>query len=106
MTATTELLPNYLDVTRLAIASFLARYRERPLKHRTSRPTSDGVSTTTSRCCVSRAANSRCTSGRWRAVGAPPRPLPVASAQSPLSSRPTRQINPQQQPLPGELTRH
>ena len=28
MTTTTELLPNYLDVTRLAIASFLARYRE------------------------------------------------------------------------------
>jgi hypothetical protein len=25
MTATTELLPSYLDVTRLAIASFLAR---------------------------------------------------------------------------------
>lgn len=28
MTSTTELLPNYLDVTRLAIASFLARYRD------------------------------------------------------------------------------
>ncbi|HEU5034494.1 MAG TPA: site-specific integrase [Mycobacteriales bacterium] len=28
MTSTTELLPSYLDVTRLAIASFLARYRE------------------------------------------------------------------------------
>ena len=28
MTTTTELLPNYLNVTRLAIASFLARYRE------------------------------------------------------------------------------
>ena len=28
MTTTTELLPSYLDVTRLAIASFLARYRE------------------------------------------------------------------------------
>ena len=28
MTATTELLPSYVDVTRLAIASFLARYRE------------------------------------------------------------------------------
>jgi len=26
--STTELLPGYLDVTRLAIASFLARYRE------------------------------------------------------------------------------
>jgi hypothetical protein len=28
MTTTTELAPNYLDVTRVAIASFLARYRE------------------------------------------------------------------------------
>lgn len=28
MTATTELLPSYIDVTRLAVASFLARYRE------------------------------------------------------------------------------
>ena len=28
MTTTSELLPNYLDVTRLAIASFLARYRQ------------------------------------------------------------------------------
>lgn len=28
MTTTTELLPSHLDVTRLAIASFLARYRE------------------------------------------------------------------------------
>lgn len=28
MTTTTELLPSYLDVTRLATASFLARYRE------------------------------------------------------------------------------
>ena len=28
MTTTTELLPCYLDITRLAIASFLARYRE------------------------------------------------------------------------------
>jgi hypothetical protein len=27
-TATTDVLPNYLDVTRLALASFLARYRE------------------------------------------------------------------------------
>jgi site-specific recombinase XerD len=28
VTATTELLPSYLDVTKLAVASFLARYRE------------------------------------------------------------------------------
>lgn len=28
MTTATELLPSYLDVTRLAIASFLARYCE------------------------------------------------------------------------------
>jgi len=28
MTTTTELVPGYLDVTRLAVASFLARYRE------------------------------------------------------------------------------
>lgn len=27
-TATTELVPSYLDVTRLAVGSFLARYRE------------------------------------------------------------------------------
>ena len=28
MRTTTELLPSYLDVTKLAVASFLARYRE------------------------------------------------------------------------------
>ena len=28
MTTTTELVPSYLDVTRLAVGSFLARYRE------------------------------------------------------------------------------
>jgi hypothetical protein len=28
MTAATDLLPSYRDVTRLAIASFLVRYRE------------------------------------------------------------------------------
>ncbi len=28
MTTTAELLPSYLDMTRLAIASFLGRYRE------------------------------------------------------------------------------
>jgi hypothetical protein len=27
-TTTTELVPSYLDVTRLAVGSFLARYRE------------------------------------------------------------------------------
>ena len=29
-TATTELVPSYLDVTRLAVGSFLAHYRSRP----------------------------------------------------------------------------
>ena len=28
-TTTSELVPGYLDVTRLAVTSFLARYRER-----------------------------------------------------------------------------
>ncbi len=31
MTTTTELVPSYLDVTRLAVGSFLARYRESTL---------------------------------------------------------------------------
>ena len=31
MTTRTELLPSYLDVTKLAVASFLARYRESTL---------------------------------------------------------------------------
>ena len=30
-TVTTDLVPSYLDVTRLAVGSFLARYREPPL---------------------------------------------------------------------------
>ncbi len=51
-TTTTQLLPRYLDVTPLAIASFLARYRGPTLTaYRTSRRSSPGASSMTWRSC-------------------------------------------------------
>jgi hypothetical protein len=77
MTSTTtrsELVPGYPDVTRLAVASFLARYREPTLTAtpRSSRRFSVGARPTTGRCCGSPRASLRCTCLTSKVAGTRP----------------------------------
>ena len=63
MTTTTELVPGYLDVTKLAVGSFLARYREPTLTAYTQdlRVFLGWCQTHDRQPCGSPAASSRCT---------------------------------------------
>ncbi len=100
-TTTTELVPGYLDVTRLAVVSFLARYREPTLTAYTQdlKAFLGWCQTYDREALRSAAANSSCMCGTWRVGGMRPRRWPVGSAPWPrststrsstVSSRPTQ----------------
>ena len=78
-TTTTDLALSYLDVTRLAVASFLAPYREPTLTAYTQdlKGSSGGASSTTWRCWESPAASSRCTCDTWKTADTPLPPSPA-----------------------------
>jgi hypothetical protein len=71
-TTTSELVPGYVDVTRLAVASFLARYREPTLTANTQDLKAFlGARPMTGRCWGSPGASSRCTCATSKVAGTP-----------------------------------